>query len=135
MPATPDRWQQSRAQRKQKRLDVHHAVDERAAALPTDPVSGPDHIPVSIYVRQSGMSPGFAGDPQGYGVTVKLLLDVFGWIRFRGGHTVWVEAPGYRRQRRRHANQAEALDEAHRLVAQIQRNGVAGLNLRQSRTG
>ena len=135
MPATPDRCQQRRVQRKQKRLDVHHAVDERAAALPIDPVSGPDHIPVSIHVRQSGMSPGFAGDPQGYGVTVKLLLDVAGWIRFRGGHTVWVEAPGYRRQRRRHASQAEALDEAHRLVAQIQRNGVAGLNLRQSRTG
>jgi hypothetical protein len=135
MPATPDRWHRRRAQRKQQRPDVHQAVDERAAALPTDPVSGPDHIPVSIHVRQSGMSPGFAGDPQGYGVTVKFLLDVAGWIRFRGGHTVWVEAPGYRRQRRRHANQAEVLDEAHRLVAQIQRNGVAGLNLRTSRTG
>jgi hypothetical protein len=95
MPATPDRWQQRKAQRKQKRLNVHHA-DERAAALPIDPVSGPDRIPVSIHVRQSGMSSGFAGDPQGYGVTVKLLLDVAGWIRFRGGHTVWVEAPGYR---------------------------------------
>jgi len=135
MPATPDRRQQRKAQRKQKRLDVHHSVEERAAALPIDPVSGPDRIPVSIHVRQSGMSPGFAGDPQGYGVTVKLLLDVAGWIRFRGGHTVWVEAPGYRRQRRRHANQAAALDEAHRLIAQIQRNGVAGLDLRRSGTG
>jgi hypothetical protein len=102
--------------------------------LPSDPVIGPDQIPVSIHVRQSGMSPGFAGDPQGYGVTVKLLLDVAGWIRFRGGHTVWVEAPGYHRQRRRHANQAEALDEAHRLVAQVQRNGVAGLDLHKSGT-
>ena len=134
MPAASDRWQERRVQRKQKRLDVHQAVEERAAALTTDPVSGPDHVPVSIHVRQSGMSPGFAGDPQGYGVTVKLLVDVAGWIRFRGGHTVWVEAPGYRRQRRRHANQAEALDEAHRLVAQIQRNGVEGLNLIKTRS-
>jgi hypothetical protein len=135
MPASSNRRQQRRIHRQMERLRVHQAVDDRAAALPTDPVSGPDHIPVSVYVRQSGMSPGFAGDPQGYGVTVKLMLDVLGWIRFRGGHTVWVEAPGYRRQHRRFPHQLAALESAGRLVAQVQRNGVDGLDLRRSRNG
>jgi hypothetical protein len=135
MPASSDGWQQRRALRKQERLRVHQAVEEQTAALPTDPVSGPDHIPVSIYVRQSGMSSGFAGDPQGYGVTVKLLVDTVGWIRFRGGHTVWVEAPGYPRQRRRFPDQLSALEAANRLSAQLQRDGVEVLNLRKGRAG
>jgi hypothetical protein len=122
---------EEQAEDEAKRRAKDQAETER---LGPKTVTGPDGVPVRLWVLPSGM-PGLAGamptDADGCLILLPLILIVglLGWLNhlviFRRGHTVHVEPKGGRTVKLRERSEEAAAQRMAWLAAAIERDGLA----------
>ena len=127
------RWEERITAKDRERRQLDREKASLWRLIPSEPVKGPDNVPVIVFVQESGSEPGWSGDPLGVGAAIDMLWEFVGWLRYRGGFAVGLQAPGYRTKKYRYGSELEALVAVTGVVDLVRTTGASGAGLRKAR--